>query len=90
MEEGNRSPLGIHAVVMIGFRRNYRGEVFFLLQNSWLHRFFVEVSENYLKECKPDVTFWKDDQQWTPKDLPTMNEFQAAECCDFNYADEFN
>jgi hypothetical protein len=78
---------GIHALVMIGFRRTYRGEVFFLLQNSWTDCFFIEVSEKYLKGCNAKLTFWKDNEQWIPKDLPPMNEFQVAECCDFTYTD---
>lgn len=47
---------GNHALLLIGFRREYN-ELRFLLQNWWTSKPFVEVSVGYLAACGASLTF---------------------------------
>ena len=47
-----------HAMVLIGARKTKDGEYFFLLQNWWKSRFFIEVSGDYLSHCDAKITFF--------------------------------
>ena len=38
-------------------RKTMAGEYYFLLQNWWRGRYFIEVSYDYLSICRPEVTF---------------------------------
>ena len=54
-EEGNRR----HSMLLIGARISAEGEYFFLLQNWWQDRYFIEVSGQYMHHCGATMTFIK-------------------------------
>ena len=65
--------LGMHAMVMIGYRQ--RGDEYvFLLQNWWEGRYFIEVSESYLAQADANIVFITEDLTEIPANLPTINE----------------
>jgi hypothetical protein len=47
----------LHSMVMIGARKNSAGDYFFLLQNWWERKYFIEVSGEYMFYCDPNITF---------------------------------
>ena len=55
LEEGNRR----HSMLLIGARISAEGEYFFLLQNWWQDRYFIEVSGQYMHHCGATMTFVK-------------------------------
>ena len=46
-----------HSMVLIGARKTQAGEYFFLLQNWWEGRYFIEVSGEYLSCCGAMIVF---------------------------------
>ena len=48
--------LGMHAMALVG-ARNEGGKEYFLLQNWWKGKQFVEVDGDYLKSCRATVSF---------------------------------
>lgn len=48
---------GHYAMVLFGVRRTAAGEYFFLLQNWWKDRHFIEVSAEYMHYCGAIITF---------------------------------
>jgi hypothetical protein len=42
-------------MLIIGARRDERGKYYFLLQNWWASKFFVQVSAEYLQACVPSI-----------------------------------
>ena len=48
-----------HAMVLIGARKSADQKYFFLLQNWWENKYFVEVSGEYMSYCGGIVTFVK-------------------------------
>jgi hypothetical protein len=55
---------GLHAMVLIGMREG--NSRFFLLQNWWKNRQFIEVSENYLEHSGTTIYFIKTPQSQIP------------------------
>jgi len=54
--EGNY--VGLHAMTLVGHRKDEKkGLYFFLLQNWWKGKQFVEVDEVYLRECEAQFHF---------------------------------
>jgi hypothetical protein len=51
-----RSP-EMHSMVLIGARKTLSGDYFFLLQNWWEGRYFIEVSGEYLYYSEAKITF---------------------------------
>ena len=49
----------MHSMVLIGARKTTSGDYFFLLQNWWEGRYFIEVSGEYLHHCQAEITFVK-------------------------------
>ena len=47
----------MHSMVLIGARKSATGEYFFLLQNWWEGRYFIEFSGEYMSHCDPKITF---------------------------------
>jgi hypothetical protein len=47
-----------HAMVLIGARKTASNEYFFLLQDWWKSRYFVEVSGEYLALCEARIIFY--------------------------------
>jgi len=52
---------GLHAMLLIGTRKTDDDEYFFLLQNWWEGRFFVEVSADYLYSSEATISFVEED-----------------------------
>lgn len=50
---------GMHSMVLIGGRKSSVGEYFFLLQNWWEGKYFIEVSAEYMHRCNAIITFVK-------------------------------
>ena len=48
-----------HSMVLIGARKTSKGEYYFLLQNWWEGRYFIEVSGEYMHHCQAQITFVK-------------------------------
>jgi len=44
---------GYHAMIIVGARKDPSGEYYYLLQNWWKGKYFVEVSARYLDSVKP-------------------------------------
>lgn len=65
--------VGCHAMVLLGTRTNEHGERFYLLQNWWRGKQFVEVSASYLEKCEATVYFVKTPQAHVPEWLERHN-----------------
>ena len=69
--------LGLHAMIVIGYRQEGNGDFVFLLQNWWRDRCLIEVSEfeAYLAQSGATCAFvtadW--DLQTIPANLPTVD-----------------
>lgn len=74
--------VGLHAMVLIGHRVGIDGKVFYLLQNWWKDKQFVEVDQEYFKRCNPTVYFVETPQTEIP------SRFQT--CCPCQYAESEN
>ncbi len=84
--------MGHHAMVMVGARRDAAsGQLFFLLQNWWPRKQFVEVDAAYLSACRALVYFVATPQPHMPAALPTLEgrwfetemlDKPEALCCD--------
>lgn len=74
-----------HAMVLVGYREE-DGKHYFLLQNWWLEKQFVEVDIDYLSSCSPSLHWVTTEQKGIPKELPTnfgtWLETEAAEFLD--------
>jgi hypothetical protein len=72
---------GLHAMVMIGYRVAVdTGKTFFLLQNWWKTKQFVEVDEEYLKRCGAVMYFVETPQTKIPSEFPiNMGKFLENE-----------
>ncbi len=44
-------------MVLIGARKTADGKYYFLLQNSWPNRYFLEISAQYMSESGADIHF---------------------------------
>lgn len=51
----------MHSMVLIGARKSSLGEYFFLLQNWWEGKYFIEVSGEYMHRCSAITTFAEED-----------------------------
>ena len=68
-----RGPIvGLHAMVLIGARRDATGKQWYLLQNWWKDMQFVEMSEEYLKGCEPVISFVEGEQTAIRNGLPVL------------------
>jgi hypothetical protein len=51
-----KNSVGFHAMLLIGGRVK-DGKYFFLLQNWWENRSFIEVSAEYMQSAEPTISF---------------------------------
>jgi len=58
--------IGSHAMALVGHRKDKNGTQFFLLQNWWKSKQFVELDESYLENCGASVYFVKTPQTTIP------------------------
>ncbi len=63
----------LHAMVLIGIRKTTDGKYFFLLQNWWPSKPFLEVSSEYFACCGGIIHFV------TPSKIPSMTINQLKE-----------
>ncbi len=63
----------LHAMVLIGIRKTTDGKYFFLLQNWWPSKPFLEVSSEYFACCGGIIHFV------TPSKIPSMTINQPKE-----------
>jgi hypothetical protein len=68
---------GLHAMILIGTRKDGNGKRLFLLQNWWKQKQFVEVDEEYLGACEPILFFVRTPQFSIPEEFPTNFAFYA-------------
>jgi hypothetical protein len=64
---------GTHAMVLLGVRIDSTGKLWFLLQNWWEGKQFVEVSEDYWSAVTARAFFVKTTQTHTRQDMDTHN-----------------
>ena len=62
---------GCNAMALVGSRRDENSNVFFLLQNWWLKKQFIEVDLEYLKACGATLYFVETPQASVPMEFPT-------------------
>ena len=79
--EARQEPIGLHAMTLVGHRKE-RGQHLFLLQNWWRSRQFIEVSADYLAAARAVVTFMKKDVTEIPKEFPTDDNVFCMEAED--------
>jgi len=48
---------GLHAMVLVGHRTDELGKQYYLLQNFWTGKQFVEVDKEYLENCNANIIF---------------------------------
>jgi len=70
--------IGYHSMVLIGVRKESNGKLYYLLQNWWPKKQFIEVDELYLKNCKPALFYVETPQYEIPTQFQT-NSFRYAE-----------
>ena len=72
--------IGGHAMLLVGYRI-FKNETYFLLQNWWHNRFFVEVSSSYLSDSGAKIIFFPDLTPFTdiPQEFETTPESDYAE-----------
>lgn len=58
--------MGMHAMLLIGGRIAADGSFYFLMQNWWENRFFIEVSADYLYSSESTISFIEEDIQNIP------------------------
>ena len=69
---------GLHAMVLIGARTDEKGKRFFLLQNWWKDKQFIEVDEEYLEHSSATLYYVKTPQHSIP-DKFTVDYAKFAE-----------
>jgi hypothetical protein len=68
----------LHAMVLIGARIDpIDGEYWFLLQNWWLDRFFIEVTREYLASSECSIHFVENIISDIPATLPLISSSYA-------------
>lgn len=60
---------GSHAMVLVGYKVE-EGNHFFLMQNWWLKKQFVEVDHDYLLSCQAKLFFVETEQPNIPSEMP--------------------
>eukprot|EP00050_Salpingoeca_kvevrii_P004545 m.255373 g.255373 ORF g.255373 m.255373 type:complete len:141 (-) comp11011_c0_seq20:332-754(-) len=66
------SLLGMHAMVIVGFKRPENGKLLFLVQNWWAQKQFVVMDENYLQACGGSLAAIETPQRNVPDEMPTV------------------
>lgn len=63
--------VGTHAMLIIGARRDLDNKLWFLVQNWWDSKQFVQISKSYLVNCKAVCFVVKTAQNSIPTEFPT-------------------
>lgn len=62
--------MGLHSMAIIGYRVDQFSNKYYLLQNWWHTKQFLEVDEKYLCSCSPSFVFVKTPQTFIPSNFP--------------------
>jgi hypothetical protein len=95
-KEGKTTEEETHAMLLLGGRKDEKGNTWLLLQNWWLDLQLVEVSSEYFKNCKAELSFvhretiMKDTDSASLENCYTMNKFRVAECNNLDRAEAPN
>lgn len=73
---------GMHAMVLIGGRKNKEGEFVFLMQNWWNNRYFIEVSAAYFESARSTIAFIDSDISYIPDSFPVVFDLYAETSVD--------
>mmetsp|Transcript_22727 Transcript_22727/g.32644 ORF Transcript_22727/g.32644 Transcript_22727/m.32644 type:complete len:333 (-) Transcript_22727:181-1179(-) len=65
--------VGLHAMLLIGGRQAADGQFYFLLQNWWQDRFFIEVSAEYLYSSEATISFVEEEIKSIPETFTCTN-----------------
>jgi hypothetical protein len=77
--------IGNHAVALVGHRSDkVKNKTYFLLQNWWQKKQFVEVDEEYLKHSDAYVTFIETPQT----QIPEKFSFHYGKCYELEGVDK--
>jgi hypothetical protein len=63
--------VGTHAMIIIGTRRDTENRLWFLVQNWWDSKQFVQISKSYLVNCRAVCYVVKTKQNSIPSEFPT-------------------
>jgi len=75
--------VGWHAMTFVGHREDAAGAPYFLLQNWWKKKQFVEVDADYLEQCGASFTFIKTPQTAIPENFAQYFAlYSELECVD--------
>jgi len=69
----------LHSMVLIGIRNDSNGNIFYLIQNWWGQKQFIEVDDNYLMAGLPRLRYVETPQYSIPSKYET-NSFKYVEC----------
>eukprot|EP01125_Pyxidicula_operculata_P006549 TRINITY_DN2261_c0_g1_i4.p1 TRINITY_DN2261_c0_g1~~TRINITY_DN2261_c0_g1_i4.p1 ORF type:complete len:329 (+),score=32.76 TRINITY_DN2261_c0_g1_i4:103-1089(+) len=58
---------GLHSMAFVGYRKDKDGNVFYLLQNWWKKKQFVEIDDEYLRLSGADIYFIETPQTCVPR-----------------------
>jgi hypothetical protein len=70
-DEPQGDVVGTHAMIIIGTRRDTENRLWFLVQNWWDSKQFVEISKRYLVNSRAVCFVVKTKQKIIPKEFPT-------------------
>jgi hypothetical protein len=71
-----------HAMVIVGARKDKKGEYYFLVQSWWENRYFLELSGRYLASCDARVIFLDTSKlERNPDYQDLLNDAIFAESC---------
>eukprot|EP01125_Pyxidicula_operculata_P015868 TRINITY_DN5406_c0_g1_i11.p1 TRINITY_DN5406_c0_g1~~TRINITY_DN5406_c0_g1_i11.p1 ORF type:complete len:194 (-),score=38.44 TRINITY_DN5406_c0_g1_i11:138-719(-) len=65
--------IGLHSMALVGFRKDKDDKVYYLLQNWWKEKQFVEIDEEYLMRCGGTVSFIVTPQNEIPIEFPKQS-----------------
>lgn len=71
--------IGLHSMILVGIRESSEYGHVFLLQNFWEHRFFIEVSVNYLHHSEAIITFVETEISIIPSKFPLLQGMSFVE-----------
>lgn len=78
---------GYHSLLLVGARRDLTsGEYYYLLQNFWEGKYFIEVSGEYLDSVKPAIVMFvtKKISNYPPEYADLTNNYLSAETLDMS------
>ena len=81
LEVNEGKVVGLHSMVLIGYRKQ-GDEYVFLLQNWWRDNYFIEVSESYLAHAGAEIVFITSPVEGIRNDIPVVDSAYAETIAD--------